>query len=146
LNTAIALAPRGPNGARLIVNAAVPAYDDHQRRLPEPQAKRHDQRAVDDVLDVEQRAGPHQAQVERLAAPVGVRDVVDPASLERGLVVDRATDRRRRDPRLKRDAAHGFLLDERAGLPAIAVCPDRQPIYMCRWPNGDVPQAISAVT
>jgi hypothetical protein len=63
------------------------ADQDRGHRLRHRQAKGHDQRAVEEELHVEHRAGPQPEQSGRGHLPLGVGDQVDPAllDLERGV-------------------------------------------------------------
>ena len=115
LHSAMALEPLGPKGARLIVNGGRPGLagpagrrspTSTHERLPttmrttasvEAEPERHQDRAVDQVLDVDARTGPQPRDRARRRPPLRRRDEVDAVLLdvEREVVVRQHVDARR---------------------------------------------------
>ncbi len=126
LNTAVRREPLGPNAARLMVNAVVPAVgslqaahaeqqigqvadQDEEHGLGEGETERHQHRAVHQILEVDTGARPHAEQVTGGRPSFSDRDVIDAALLdpERFVGTIRLDQRRRHgcDPRPARTSS-----------------------------------------
>ena len=97
--------PLGPNGARLMAKTAVPVFgplqraepeqevgqvaqDDDDDHLGEREPERHEDGAVNEVLDLHAGAGPHAEDVPRRGPALAFGDEVDPVLFDLERIVD----------------------------------------------------------